>query len=122
MRAKETARLTWMLYACLLGVLTACASSGRSSTPRSIEPIPAVTCDEHAPVEPLPPYPEPDERLTHPVATIADALVVIAGYGADSANQQAWAAAAAGVAERERAKRVRTAKCLDAYRARGVIL
>src|SRR6187402_3829294 len=112
MRAKETARLTWMLFACLLGILTACASSGRSSMPRSSEPIPAVTCNEHDPVEPLPPYPEPDERLTHPIATFADALVVIAGYSADSSNQQAWAATVAGIAERERAKRVRTAKCL----------
>jgi hypothetical protein len=81
-----------------------------------------VTCDEHAPVERLPPYPEPDERLTHPVATYEDALVVIAGYSADSTNQQAWAVAVAGIAERERAKRIRTANCLDAYRARGVIL
>jgi hypothetical protein len=81
-----------------------------------------VTCDEHAPVERLPVYPEPDPRIFRPVTNLDDARIVIAGYSADGTNQQAWAAAAAGVAERERAKRVRTAKCLDAYRDRGVIL
>lgn len=112
--------LPLLLLAVML-LLTCCAGAP-SSRPRSIEPIPVVTCHEHDPVESLPPYPELDERLTHPVATYADALVVIAGYSADGANQQAWAAAVAGIAERERIKRVRTANCLDAYRARGVIL
>jgi hypothetical protein len=111
-----------MLSAAVLTILTACATSGQSSTKRLIEPIPVVTCDEHAPVERLPVYPDPDPRIFRPVTNLDDARIVIAGYSADGTNQQAWAAAAAGVAERERAKRVRTANCLDAYRARGVIL
>lgn len=103
-------------------LLLTCCASAPSSTKRSIEPIPVVTCDEHSPVEHLPRYPEPDLRIFRPVASLDDARAVIAGYSADSTSQQAWAVAAAGVAERERAKRVRTANCLDAYRARGVIL
>lgn len=124
--SKTAARvaLAMCLPLLLLGVmlLLTCCASAPSSTRRSLEPIPAVTCDEHAPVEHLPSYPEPDPRIFRPVTNLDDARIVIAGYSADSVNQQAWAVAAAGVVERERAKRVRTAHCLDAYRARGVIL
>jgi hypothetical protein len=96
-----------------------------------------VTCSEHDPFERLPPYPVgpvfsshealADLRARH--AGVADydrALAAaesnLAGAIRFSEQQSDWAVRAAGVTQRNAIRRNATARCLDAYRARGLIL
>lgn len=77
-------------------------------------PKPIVSCAEHEPFEPLPAYPSaPSNDLlqTDPAA--------LRTY---SSEQSLWGIQAAGVFERNAIKRNTTSDCLDALRARGIIL
>lgn len=110
-----------LLALVVLLLLTSCAA-GPSSKTRSLEPTPAITCHEHDRLESLPAYPDVPLAELGPNDTLERALIVIAAYASDTTAQQVWAATAAGVAERNRIKYDRITKCLDAYRADGVIL
>ena len=71
---------------------------------------PIVSCREHEPFERLPAYP------VGPI-TYSDKSTL-----AYSSAQSVWAAEIAGITKRNTIKRNATATCLDALRARGLIL
>lgn len=111
---KRGSRAIWIAIAfiatLLLAALMGCTQNAKQSSKRSTEPTPVVACDEHAPFEPLPPY---------PAAPGADDAASLRAY---SDLQSEWAVDVAGITQRNGIKRNATAACLDDYRRRGVIL
>lgn len=114
------------LLALLLISLTGCAGSTKPSGMPSTAPTPRVACNAHTPFEALPPYPQPTPvesaaQLAARGAPSGDYAAALTALGDYSNEQALWSIQAAGVTQRERAKRAATAHCLDAFRVGGVI-
>lgn len=109
----------WLLLPMLLA-LGACASNPPTSPPPLPKPI--VSCGEHAPFELLPAYPLAPASLDSVTADSSQSLYQLGIAKQYIDRQSAWAIQAAGVFQRDAIKRNATAQCLDALRARGVIL